>query len=249
MKKIAILLAVGVSVALLLIVGNPSKESIVDRRNPGTGSTPTMEQRARATELAREFVADTGTASGLVATGAVPMTSQEVASNMMQQFARVARLYQFDPVVTNYSRETRGPRRVEIVAASTATHVAQIRNGRLFKIQAMGEGSDTRWKPSATKEWYAGPRNWSDKEAIAETMRILQAVSITGETLAAVREGKPEVTPIETPIRHPDGTETITTPFVSVALKNKKGDVLVRAEHRLSAEGSAGVTVWFQLGQ
>jgi hypothetical protein len=181
-------------------------------------------------------------------TNGVSYTSEEAVAAMLKKFGAVASLYDFNPEVTNYSRRVVGPAKLEAVIAMTPTHIAQINNGRLTKIQSQIGGSDERRDPSVMKSWYAGPVVWSDQDAIAETMRILRAIGAT-ETLTMIQGGKQEVIPLERLIPNEDGTRTTTTPFKLVKLSSKEGYGLVNAEYRMSAKGSDGLTVWFHLAR
>lgn len=241
MKRLGIILGLGLLVTVLLIMG---------RRHPQT----TPEETERPDQTTNFPAAITGSetpvasGSNSIATGIVVHTSQEAVAQLLSDFAAVAKLYDFNPTVTNYSRRLPGRGKTEVIIANTPTHIAQIYNGRLSKIQSQIGGSDTRRDPSAEANWYSGPVVWSDQDAIAETMRILQAIGAT-QTFSAVRDGKKEVMADETRIRQADGSVTRAVPFKTVRLHNQDGVMLVEAEYRMGPTGSAGLSMWFHLGR
>jgi hypothetical protein len=166
------------------------------------------------------------------------------------QFAKIAKLYKFDPVVTDYSDSRRYQK-----AVGTATHWADIdtRDGRVEKMSSYRDRSGSMNEyPGVTEEWANATGNWHERQMVEETFRILRELGYTN-TLQAVSHGRHEFKPQGWRVKLPEGGFKIVYPFATVKLfgPNVSGDPneppRVTAQFRMGPNGPVGLVDWFSL--
>jgi hypothetical protein len=160
------------------------------------------------------------------------------------QFAKVAKLYNFDPAVMAYKDSLRYQKTVV-----TTTHEADIdiRNQRITDIYSYyGRSHSMTEYSGVTDDWAKGTGTWNEQQMAAETFRILRELGYT-ETLAAVRQGSERFTPQPWRVNLPEGGQKIIYPFAVVKLYDANGQTRVTAEYRMGPDGPVGLVDWFSL--
>lgn len=160
------------------------------------------------------------------------------------QFAKVAKLYNFDPLVTAYKDSLRYQKTIV-----SATHEADIdtHNQRITDIYSYRDRSHSMTEyAGVTDAWVNGTGTWNEQQMAAETFRILQDLGYT-ETLTAVRQGTESFTPQPWRVNLPDGGQKIIYPFAVVKLYDANGQTRVTAEYRMGPDGPVGLVDWFSL--
>jgi hypothetical protein len=165
-------------------------------------------------------------------------------------FAKIARLYKFDPVVTSSTDSLRFQKMV-----GTATYSADIdtRNGHIEKMSSRRDRSGSIGDyPGVTEEWANATGKWHERQMVEETFRILRELGYT-ETLKVVSQGWHKFSPSAWRVKLPEGGFKIVYPFATVELygPNVTGDPheppRVTAEYRMGPDGPVGLVDWFSL--
>ena len=170
----------------------------------------------------------------------------------IEKFVRAAAIYNFDPTVTgSIDQVATHPRtkvsRVTGAILDTRTHIASVTGGLLDKFISMRESSnppDPAAQRASDKGWHLCTGKMSEQEAVAETLAILKRLGATA-TLAQIEGGRREYEAVKMTVSTPDGGKVTVTPFVSLRLYNTNENMVVSAEYRMGATGSAGLTDWF----
>lgn len=170
----------------------------------------------------------------------------------MEKFARAVAIYNFDPtVIASIDQVATHPRtkvsRVTGAVIDTRTHIASVTGGHLDKFISTRESSnppDPEARRAPDKGWHLCTGKMSEPEAVAETLAILRRLGATA-TLAQIENGRKEYEAVPMTVPTPDGGKVTVTPFVSVRLYNTNDRLIVSAEYRMGATGSAGLTDWF----
>jgi hypothetical protein len=94
-------------------------------------------------------------------------------------------------------------------------------------------------KEEARKTWYKATAKWTQQEALAETHRILEKLAIRFDV------GASKVTPFTIEVPTPTGERVTVTPFWTVDLMDRAGDLKIIAEFRMGESGPGRLTEWF----
>jgi len=78
------------------------------------------------------------------------------------------------------------------------------------------DGSDTRRKPEAADEWYRSTGEWSEEEAVAQTMTLLDQLGIPASRIL-----KHRFRPSTLTVKNPAGESVRVTPFYRVDVYDK----------------------------
>ena len=168
------------------------------------------------------------------------------AAQQFFQFAKAAQLYHFDPVVTYYKEEL-PTNHGKIINVGTSTHETEILGGNLINAYSYRDRSHSSDDyPEVMKEWYLCTGTWTEKEAVDETLAILQRLGDT-ETLRAVQIGRHEYHNGRYPATTPTGERVMVYPFPTVRLFDSSNHLRVIAEYRMGTNGPVGLVDWFHL--
>ena len=127
------------------------------------------------------------------------------------------------------------------VVFETKTHTLEFFGKRLHHFLANLDMSnpvgDDHALHNGMKTWYQATAKWTEQEALAETLRILQQLGIQ-----ATWE-KQEAKPFPITVKNPQGESVDVIPFYKVTLEGPRGTVM--AEFRMGQSGPGRLTEWF----
>ncbi len=116
-----------------------------------------------------------------------------------------------------------------------------LQDGNLLTLfECLYDGSDTRRKPEAANEWYLSSGQWSKEEAVAESLRLAQAIGHQTNRVA-----RHEVVAVPLTLKDPAGATVKATPFYKVDLYTDDDSRLLGVEYRMGKEPPGKVTRWF----
>lgn len=132
----------------------------------------------------------------------------------------------------------------------TKTHLAELKNrGRarsapkLHHFLATQDMSNPvalpEAKAEAKRKWYLATAPWTEKEALAETYRILEKLRIRFQV------GGEKVIPFTVEVITPTGERVTVTPFYTVELSDATGSTVLIAEFRMGQSGPGRLTEWW----
>jgi hypothetical protein len=193
----------------------------------------------------------TNAAAGLEPTNALPPSTSETNSapvkmpaellSEVNRFIAVARPFGVDQPIksediigsTNYPKNQ--------VVFETKTHTLEFFGKRLHHFLANLDMSNPVGDDDALrngmKTLYQATAKWTEQEALAETLRILQQLGIE-----ATWE-KQEAKPFPITVKNPQGEKVDVIPFYKVTLEGPQGTVM--AEFRMGQSGPGRLTEWF----
>jgi hypothetical protein len=162
----------------------------------------------------------------------------------LYQFAKIAKLYKFDPQVTYYAINTNQVS----VSIETATHDVEV-DARDNKIPFLTSKADCMTcgfdHPDAKQSWTQSRGEWNQPALIEQTLVILNQFGFTN-TIQAVLHGRKEVSIPDYTAMLPDGKNVTFHPFATVILHDSIHDEQsrVRAEYRLGEDGLPYLVRW-----
>lgn len=116
-----------------------------------------------------------------------------------------------------------------------------LQDGNLLSLfECLYDGSDTRRKPEAANEWYLSTGQWTKEEAVAESLRLAQAIGHQTNRVA-----RHEVVAVPLTLKNPAGATVKTTPFYKVDLYTSDDSRLLGVEYRVGSKPPGRVTRWF----
>ncbi len=216
----AIILLLAAGVALLLRQGKMDSLRSPSRQQPASAINPTPP--AAALRLPpRSFPDD-----------------PRPEAQLFYRLAAAANFYNFDPLIS-YQLTNERPKSLDL---GTSSQQASIMGGKIDLAYSYYDGSDTRRKPEAARQWYTCTGKWTEAEAVTETLEILKRLNDT--TTLSELSGRHEYEAVELEVPTPRGEKVKVTPFHRVTLFDTNGTPRVDAEFRMGTNGTVGVTRW-----
>ncbi|HEY0549258.1 MAG TPA: hypothetical protein VGF13_06615 [Verrucomicrobiae bacterium] len=167
------------------------------------------------------------------------------AIGLAQQWINAARLVNCDPIVTNViertNRRTGSVTAIQIVTPTHYVEVTKRSDGEMVNFASSHYGTD-KTAPEYEAKWYQCTEPaWTEQQATAEAWATLERLGAT-QTLTRITRTNYEAIPL--PLRTPEGTITMVTPFVNVSFLDAKDNSLMDAQYRMELS-KAGLVRWW----
>lgn len=159
------------------------------------------------------------------------------------EFARVANLYHFNPVVEGLREE---PKRFGTdTDLQTSTHTARVINDKIIRVTSRFESANPPHDRSgaSSSNWYSCTGTMTEAEAVTVARNILRDIRDL-PTLTALEGGRQEFEAIPVRVKDPEGKEQMVTPFRKIRLYDTNGLLRITAEFRMGPTSVAGLTLW-----